>query len=196
VPAGVTSAPIASGRIDAGAQSLSPEGLLLYLQTRLNGLDSRIDEVFQKQQYNERMRNNILELQKTLSMLDENTDKPQAQLDFPANSDGQPIDVRQRVYDQINAIALEDPKMAEDILRDLQQPGQILSGNDAKYSGSEVTNSKEYFQSLTKQLETGAQLDMIQLQSTMSARQTAIQLATNLTASYNDSQKSIVTNIR
>jgi hypothetical protein len=39
-------------------------------------------------------------------------------------------------------------------------------------------------------------MDMIRLQSHMSARQTAIQLSTNLLASMNDSTKAVVSNIR
>jgi hypothetical protein len=178
------------------AHVLSPDGLLYYLQTRLGSLDARIDEVFVKQTRNENLRKQVTELQKTLSLLNENSSKPQDQLAFPKDQNGQPIDVTGRIHDQIQAIRMIDASLADDILADLSIPGQILGGNRETYAGFEVTNAKEYLSGLNKSLETGAQLDMIQLQSLMSTRQSAIQLATNLTASYNDSQKSIVTNIR
>jgi len=179
----------------AGVHALSPESLFLYLQTRLEGLDGRIDEIFQKQQHNEKIRKHLGELQRTLALLDENTDDPDEGMHFPTEADGG-VDVLARLDAQLEALAHDDPALAEDIRRDFQGSGQILDQNDDTYAGFQLTNSKEYLQGLSKQLETGAQLDMIQLQTLMSSRQTAIQLATNLTASYNDSQKSIVTNIR
>jgi len=194
----INEAPILFGpeAVDAGVHALSPEGLFLYLQTRLEGLDGRVDEIFKKQQHNETVRKQLGELQKTLALLDENTDDPNKKIDFPTSASGEPIDVKQRLFDQIMGLKNYDEALAGDILSDLQRPGQILNEYDHTYAGFELSNSKEYLQGLSKQLETGAQLDMIQLQTLMSSRQTAIQLATNLTASYSDSQKSIVTNIR
>jgi hypothetical protein len=53
----------------------------------------------------------------------------------------------------------------------------------------------KYLEGVTKDIESSAQLDMIRLQSIMSARQTAIQLSTNLVAALGESTKAIVSNI-
>jgi hypothetical protein len=48
---------------------------------------------------------------------------------------------------------------------------------------------------LVKQLNAGSQLDMIELQSLMSNRQTAVQLSTNLMHALNESANGIVGNV-
>lgn len=176
------------------ANALSPEGLMAYLQTRFGALDTRIDDIMQRQQHNEKVRVQLAELQKTLSSLNEHPDDPLQGHDMPVGPNG--VSLRDEIHAKINAIEAVDPALGQRIRDDLTQSGQILSDNNFRYNGSEVTHTKEYLQGLSKQLETGAQLDMIQLQSLMSARQTAVSLATNMLASYNDSEKAIVGNIR
>ena len=59
-----------------------------------------------------------------------------------------------------------------------------------------VDSTKEYLDATCKDIESSAQMDMINLQSLMGARQTAIQLSTNLVAALAESMKAVVTNIR
>src|SRR5262245_33011540 len=56
--------------------ALSPDALMIYLDTRLRSLDSRIDAIFVRQQDNERIRKALLAMQELLSLLDENADDP------------------------------------------------------------------------------------------------------------------------
>jgi hypothetical protein len=58
-----------------------------------------------------------------------------------------------------------------------------------------MKQTMQYLDGVGKDIDSSAQMDMIRLQSIMSARQTAIQLSTNLIASLSESTKSIVSNI-
>ncbi|MCA9630808.1 MAG: hypothetical protein KC766_24230, partial [Myxococcales bacterium] len=60
----------------------------------------------------------------------------------------------------------------------------------------EVQATSTYVNSLVKSLESSAQMEMIQLQSMSSARGTAIQMSTNLIASFSEGTKAIVGNLR
>jgi len=88
-----------------------------------------------------------------------------------------------------------DPKLAATLRDRLSREGQILSGDPLKYGGQQVVASKEVLEGIGKDLESQASLNMIRLQSIMSTRQTAVQLATNLIASLGETTKAIVTNV-
>lgn len=62
-------------------------------------------------------------------------------------------------------------------------------------SKDEVTAYATEFNDLSKQLGSSAELDMINLQSLVSQRQTAIQLVTNMMSSLNESQKAVAAKI-
>ncbi len=59
-----------------------------------------------------------------------------------------------------------------------------------------ISETKARETALNACLQGGAELNMIQLQSLMSERQTAVQLTTNLLKALNQSQKSIINNMR
>jgi hypothetical protein len=66
---------------------------------------------------------------------------------------------------------------------------------DDTCSAAEMDVTMKYLDVVVKDSDSGSQLDMIHLQSIMSARQTAIQLSTNLVAALAESTKAIVSNI-
>jgi hypothetical protein len=177
--------------------ALTAEGLMLYLQTRLNGLDDQINGTFQKQKNMEAIRKALMKIQNALAGLD--NDKAKKGL----TGDGK---FEAEIEAAIKEISAYDQKLGTQIHKDLMGQGQILSSPtysanagknlfDNKYDGNEVVASKEYVDNLMKQLESSAQLEMIGLQSTMSARQTAIQLATNLVSALNKGTEQIAANV-
>jgi len=64
------------------------------------------------------------------------------------------------------------------------------------YTTQEVKAALDYLDNKAGELESTAQMNMIHLQSLMSARQTAISLATNLIAKLDESAAKVVDNIR
>ena len=177
----------------AGGQGLSAEGLVLYLQTRMNGLDEQINGIFQKMQNMEKIRKLINTMQNELNQLnDDTTDKKL----MGEQHDGGPQGYEKNILDCIDAIAAIDPNLAASLRNQLGVEGQVLFVTDGKYYTSEVCNSRELLNSVSKQLESSAQLDMIRLQSLTSTRGTAIQMATNTLSAFNESLKSVAHNIK
>ena len=180
----------------AGSPPLSNEALMVYLQGRLQSVDGQINTLFEKQQKIERIRRDINVIQGELQKLENDTTvKGKQQIE---NDQGETLGeeaLAGRIEDAIADIEEVDPRLGERMRRDLNETGQILKGGDGKYLTSEVENTTNYLNSLNKELEASAQLDMIQLQSLMSARQTAIQLATNMVSAFNESTKAIAGNV-
>lgn len=250
----------------ASTGNLTPDALMVYMQTRLSSLDAQIDEVFEKQQHSEKLRGLGGELQTTLASAKFNEDGS-ADLTDPAT---------QKVVSDLSAtlskIEQIDPRFADSLRRKMQEPGGILEGtkkhqltansaaqaaplpssfnyDDVRQGNNNSTNpmetkssdnqvglgsgsstngvatnhlgasgassappaarapangfgeqshdsAKKLIENAMKDLESGAQMDMIKLQSIMSARQTAVQLSTNLIASLGESTKGIASNTR
>lgn len=168
--------------------SLTPESLMIYLSTRLESVDDQIQDIFSTQQDSEKIRAAINRIRTALNALDEDSDKDK---ELHA-SEYAFAGIEKLIDDQIGSV---DPKLAERMKSDLEGKGYILNGG-SDYLTSELDNTREYLENLTGQLESTAQMNMIRLQSLMSARQTAISLATNLIAKLNDSTQKVVENIR
>lgn len=179
------------GTIAFDQESLTPEGMMLYLSTRMNEVDGEINKLFDKQKASQEIRQALGTIQTELGKLKEDP----GLLSMPGDGAG-PSEVEQNINAAIDQIAQIDPQLAEQMRTEMNKEGQVLYVQDGKYFAQEVKASKSYVENIIKDLDATAQMDMIRLQSHMSARQTAIQLSTNLIASMNDSTKAVVSNIR
>lgn len=173
--------------------ALTAESMMVYLTTRLSSVDEQIQGFFKSQEQSEEIRAAINEIKRLLNELNENTDKKKS-----LEGDEE---ILASIAASIDEIALVDPKLAERIKNDLTTDDHILhvantGDTNMVYTTLEVENTRAYFDDLAGQLESTAQMNMIQLQSLMSARQTAISLATNLLAKHDESLKKVVDNIR
>jgi hypothetical protein len=168
--------------------SMTPDALILYLSTRLGNVDGQMDEIFAREKAAEKVRGEVRELQKLLTALPTATDKavPLEISDPEFATD---------VNAHLNNIEAIDPRLGQAIREHLHKPGQICFGADNQFNTGERDASLDYLGMVSKDLESGSQMDMIALQSLMGARQTAIQLATNLVSALSESQKAIVSNI-
>lgn len=174
--------------------ALTAEGLMLYLETRLNGLDEQINGIFAKQQKIEALRKQLGNIQAALAGL--NDDKSKGMQGTASTFKGIPTaDYEVAITNALNAIEAIDPQLGQSMKNDLSQNGQIMFCIDGLYLPGEVTASREYVNNVIKGLESSSQLEMIRMQSLMSARGTAIQLATNLVSAFSKSTESIVGNI-
>lgn len=167
--------------------AITPEGLLIYLSGRLGSLDGQMDDIFDRQKNSEKVRSELRDMQKLLTAFEQSTDEQKALLADPQTL--------AQIEAHIDNVGLVDPQLANELRVHLQGDGQILCG-DKQYTTMELNGSKEYLNMIGKDLEAGAQMDMIALQSLMSARQTAIQLSTNLVSALSESAKAVVANIR
>lgn len=199
---------LSSGIVTSG--HLTPDGLMLYMQTRLGGLDDQVNAAFDKQKKIESLRKVLGDLSTALSKYDPDAEGDEHNI---AEAQGQ-ID---QALIGMHAI---DPGGAKTLAAELDRQGipvpyaelglldseqmppagsaadrQHGNGDRIIISDGELTAVKEAISQNLKELESSAQLEMIQLQSVMSARQTAISLCTNLVASIGKGSEAIVGNI-
>jgi hypothetical protein len=177
--------------------NLSPDALMVYLSTRLNGIDQQINSIFNSQQDQQKVQSALRKIQTELAKVDENKNDPNAVVDLPRpdGADPGPAPAEKNINSAIEEIRQIDPHLAHSIEAKLNGEGFILWVQDGKYKGSEVPATKQYIEGLSKDLEADAQMNMIHLQSLMSSRQTAIQLSTNLISALGESSKAIAANI-
>jgi predicted ATPase with chaperone activity len=196
------STPLIAGDVEFN-QNLSPDAMMIYLQTRLDGIDAQVDTIFNDQKKQQSAQSIINKIKATLSELNPNADKPvalvtTARTDAAGTADLRP-DIQRRVDEQLGDLAKIDPNLASQIRAQLAAPGQLFvpdkNGGNAEYIGQEVQAGQDVLNAVGKDLESTSQMNMIRLQSVMSARQTAIQLATNLVSSLGESTKAIVSNL-
>lgn len=181
--------PIANNSAYYYEHSLTPESLMIYLSTRLESVDGQIQDIFSAQQDSEKIRAAIDQIRTALNALKEDSNKNKEL----HGSEYAFAGIEQIIEQQIGSV---DPDLAARMKSDLDGEGYILEGGDSDYLTSELEKTREYLEDLTGQLESTAQMNMIHLQSLLSARQTAISLSTNLIAKLNDSTQKVVENIR
>jgi hypothetical protein len=131
-------------------------------------------------------------IQSALAELQDNAADPDAPITIDPKSPTQPDE---QIRSAVNEIAQVDPQLASALTTQLTATGYILSDQNKIYSSNEVKTTKVYIDGLSKDVESSSQMNMIHLQSLMSSRQTAIQLATNLISSLGESSKAIAANI-
>lgn len=185
-------------------ESLTPEGLMLYLSDRLNGLDDQVNVIFAKQEATEAARSALRKITQELSNLKDEADAMHAKIAMPGISEdpklsqsvqGGAANTEKRILAALDELEAVDPAFGAEVRGQLRQSGQILAGMEGWYRPSEVKASTQYLENKLKDLEAEAQIGMIHLQSLMSNRQTAIQLSTNLISSLGESHKAIASNI-
>jgi len=172
--------------------ALTPDALMMYCATRLRSLDDQMSEQFAKQHAHRASTSAVNNLQQRIHQL--SVGKEHHALD--ANCD--------RVADQ--AIKAEVEQMFQEALNTLPAGPQkdALEKEFAEWNKTmgdkmlgkdEATNMAQRLGTISKDLSSSAELDMIQLQSLMSQRQTAIQLCTNLVSALGESAKTIAQKI-
>lgn len=175
--------------------ALTAESMMVYLTARLGSVDEQIQGLFQNQNQSEKLRAAINDLKRLVNELNESSKKEERL------EGGEEVlaDIASVIDERIAVI---DPDLATRIKSDLQAEGHILhvtkeeDGENSVYTTLEIEKTREYLDGTASELESTAQMNMIHLQSLMSARQTAISLATNLLAKLDESIKKVVDNLR
>lgn len=187
--------------------NLSPDAMMIYLQTRLDGLDAQVDTIFNDQKRQQQAQSILRNIQTDLAPLNDKNADPvtlvEAHQDPPtSDSEGNPVQadptytdgpVKVNVARHLAELRELDPKLADVIENKLHEGDQLFGTKNP--TGTHVAAAKSYLDGIGKDLESAAQMNMIHLQSIMSARQTAVQLATNLVSSLGESTKAIVSNL-
>lgn len=74
-------------------------------------------------------------------------------------------------------------------------PSNVRIDGDGTFGSDELQNATDTLKGISNSLSSGAEMGMIDIQSVMSQRSTAIQLVTNILQSYNDGLSKIADNV-
>ena len=178
---------------------LSPDALMSYCATRLRGIDDQVQAAFAKQQTANADSSVLGALADDQSFTIPTDDK--MNLDPGCNdklSTGETAN--QQASEAVAALKeaaqkVSDPRTAQALL---QAADKLQSDIDDKktINGADFkTLTSGAVQQIQQDLNSGAELSMINLQSLMSQRQQAIQVCTNLVQSFGDQVNKIADNV-
>jgi hypothetical protein len=151
---------------------LTPDALLIYLSTRMEGLEDQINAIFSEQQRADKLRSLLNDMKEAIAKKSPHVDDMNKERDV-----GGMVGTLEATLDEIKKI---DPKLARQLRHDLGSGGYVLGGNADTYRASELEPSLEYLDNTIGDLNSGSQLNMIRLQSLVRAHETAVSLGTNL----------------
>ena len=176
---------VGSAGLGQTAAHLTAEGLLLYCQTQLNSLDGEINGMLEEQVRN-------LKRKEALTNV-ENTMKKYA----PPSAEAAWDDISAAYDAAINSLPEGDPAREaliakKDELWATYGPGGIgRAPTKAEWEGHTSDVRQE-----VDNIKGNSEIMMIRLQSTVSARQTAVQLTTNILSKFHQTIQSVVNNVK
>ena len=196
------------------AEDLSPDALMSYCQTRLDSIDGQVKGLFKDQQQSASITQQIDQVIGTIKQYD---GSDQTDPTVCKNLETQFHDLVQNLKDtDPNCPVLPSLTQAYNSMVWSGDGGAARTGTPGpdfidfeKYPPADQTTTKGdlklgmqelqgYVDTLTDAagtLNSGAELEMVQLQSLMSQRQTAVTLTTNLVQSLGDQENKIADNI-
>ena len=163
---------------------LTPDGLVLYLQSQLGDIDAKIDGFMAKQKLIQAQRKELNAIATVLSGVEVPVEKDGKFV--ASNMDSADKETLQEAWGTLQSDLPLDKKTMK--LIDDAARTKFDSPEELKKFQSAIDNA-------IKDLESSASLDMIQLQSCVSQRNTAISLATNLMSAVGKGEESIAGNI-
>lgn len=173
------------------AGGLTPDALMQYCATRLRGIGDQVDDQFEKQEWSREVTGDVNELQQKLVALFERP-RPNKEDAILAGDQATKDDIRFMFDEVIKKFPDGHPQKEALKAQFAQFDGDAKDGG---VGGTQLRAMAEGLQTISKDLSSGAELEMITLQSIMSQRQTAIQICTNLVAALGESSKAIAQKI-
>lgn len=178
--------PVNMGNIDGSATNLTPDALMVYLQSRLNDLDGAINDVFARQQKTQAIRSTLNKFKSYMSKLAQDPNNKGKDL----TQDGLMEDIKKFG----RALKDLDPELGKAFMASMRDKLLGNANNDV-YNTTQLENTVQHVDDTIGDLDATSQMDMIRMQSMMSSRQTAISLSTNLISSLGQSTNKIADNV-
>ena len=161
--------------------ALSGDALLIYCRSQLNSYDSDIKSFLDEQRLD-------LARKKALGSI-ENTMKKYTETLSPAGQQ----ECLKVWTDAINSLPAGDPMRAE--MQKEFAKFQAQTQTTAGFTKEQWAGYMGDVQSMIENVSGNAEINMIQLQTIMSQRQTAVQLTTSMLSKFDEGTKSILSNI-
>ncbi len=174
--------------------AMTPDALMAYCASRLRGLDGEMATQFEKQQ---QYRNSSSAVNRLQSKLADLSNRPNGLKVGDADHNATWTEVHDLFNKAMEALPPGSQQRAQlQTTRTNWEESFFTDQNgDGEVNKEEFTNLASQMSAIAKDLGSSAELDMIQLQSLMSQRQTAIQMCTNLISSLGESAKTIAQKI-
>jgi hypothetical protein len=181
--------------IEANTANLSPDALMAYCQSRLDSIDGQVQTSFAEQKKNAA---EVTQIQAVATMF-----KGLSSIDQNENSGGASGTAAQANLDNAKAslqAVIDDIKNNDGdspVLTKLEATMAAFENtmSDGNASQDETTSIAQQLSDAASGINSDSELQMVQLQSLMSQRQTAISLTTNLVQSLGDQESKIADNI-
>ncbi len=172
--------------------SLSPDALMAYCQSRLNSLDSQMTTIFDSQQENAKLTQDLNAVAGAFNRLPgPNNDSPPTVSIAPSNLADLKAAYENAITDAGASSALGTSLTADLAALPAADPG----GGSVSMAADQVSTLTQSLKNDTGTLNSDSEMTMINLQSLMSQRQTAVQLTTNLVQALGQQASSITKNI-
>ncbi len=210
---GPISMPAAVSTASPDVAAMSPDALMLYCQSRVGSLDTQMNGIFQQQQQNNVEQGiaaqaaTALQAYQTDGIKGDKTACKTLYEGLYAAYD------RAKALDPNSSLTQGLAKLCDEVMASGSGPFKD-GGVDYGYLGpsphgyatghteedntidpDEIAGYVSQAQGISSSINSSSELSMINLQSLMSQRQTAIQLTTNLVQSLNDADQKVVGNI-
>lgn len=170
--------------------ALTPDALMTYCESRLRGINEQVNATFARQQQVRTATSSLGKLQEQLAWLGR------------APNDGIHADdtsnfakTKELYQDAINAMPAGDEKNRLQTEFDRFNSSTSGAGGDMIIGRDEAADMAKQVATISKDMSSSAELDMIELQSLMSQRQQALQMCTNMMAGLGQSSQQIAANI-
>lgn len=173
---------------EPNVMAMSPDSVMAYCQARLDSLDSQMTSIMNQQQSNGQLTEDVNDIAGLLNDAG------------PTSAGSSNVKVNTAEVDAAYAQAISDATTAGDgtLANDLKNDQQNFDSNvqsDGTISATQVSGFVQNLKNYGDGLNSDSEMSMINLQSLMSQRQTAIQLSTQLVQSLGDQSNSIVKNV-
>jgi CII-binding regulator of phage lambda lysogenization HflD len=194
--------------VDMPTGYLTPDALMSYCASRLRGLDDQIQSAFLKQRMANAVSGDLSALQQKLNALisgasslkvvhggkaeNDATIKDLAETLLTAANNAKDPSVAKALADKARALVSvtgDPPNATFDRTQDVNLPEKEYTSADLKSMTSDAVGE------IQKDLNSGSELSMINLQSLMSQRQSSVQMVTNMVQALGDQMNKISANI-
>jgi hypothetical protein len=163
---------------------LTPDALLTYCQDRLHGLDTQAHEIFATQQH---MNDESQAIHQVVATLHDAASEAGAK-------DPATLSAIQHAFAEAIATAGPDRSLAAK-LAEARDSFLAQRKGDTTAATKAAEDAVKKLEGIGSDLDSDAQMNMVQLQSVMSQRQAALQLCTNLIQSLGASSRAIAANV-
>jgi hypothetical protein len=170
--------------------SLSPDALMSYCEARLNSLDTQMDGIFTSQQKNAATTQDLNKIADSISNLPVANPATNPPTVTVSPKDYTAICTE---YDDAIRDAGKGSALAGELEKDKSNFANSCGGNSL--NSDTATALSGNLKNDTADLNSDSEMTMINLQSLMSQRQTAVQLTTNLVQSLSDQSGDIAKNV-